>query len=93
MAVEGVLVDVAADLLGRGALQRLPVDRDFARVLDIDEEELGEHGEEAETIAGFLLDIKGEFLQEKEVVKHGRFTFTVIKVIKHRIAKVKVTVK
>jgi gliding motility-associated protein GldE len=64
---------------------------DFARVLDIDEEELGEHAEEAETIAGFLLDIKGEFLQEKEVVKYERFTFTVIKVIKHRIAKVKVT--
>ncbi len=66
---------------------------DFARVIDIDEEELGEHGEEAETIAGFLLDIKGDFLQEKEVVEHGRFTFTVIKVIKHRIAKVKVTLK
>lgn len=65
---------------------------DFARVVDIDEEELGEHGEEAETIAGFLLDIKGEFLQEKEVVKYGRFTFTVIKVIKHRIAKVKVSI-
>ena len=66
---------------------------DFARVLDIDEEELGEHGEEAETIAGFLLDIKGDFLKEKEVVEHGRFTFTVIKVIKYRIAKVKVTLK
>ena len=66
---------------------------DFARVVDIDEDELGEHAEEAETIAGFLLDIKGDFLQEKEVVKHGRFTFTVIKVVKHRIAKVKVTVK
>ena len=66
---------------------------DFARVLDIEEEELGEHAEEAETIAGFLLDLKGEFLQEKEVVKYGRFTFTVIKVVKHRIAKVKVTVK
>ena len=66
---------------------------DFARMFDIDEQELGEHAEEAETIAGFLLDLKGEFLQEKEVVKHGRFTFTVIKVIKHRIAKVKVTVK
>lgn len=65
---------------------------DFARVLDIDEEELGEHAEEAETIAGFLLDLKGDFLQEKEVVKHGRFTFTVIKVVKFRIAKVKVTV-
>jgi len=66
---------------------------DFARTLDIDEEELGEHAEEAETIAGFLLDLKGDFLQEKEIVKHGRFTFTVVKVIKHRIAKVKVTVK
>ena len=65
---------------------------DFARVLDIDEDELGEHGEEAETIAGFLLDIKGDFLKEKEVVNHGRFTFTVIKVVKYRIARVKVTV-
>ncbi len=65
---------------------------DFARVLDIDEEELGEHAEEAETIAGFLLDIKGEFLKEKEVVNYGRFTFTVIKVVKYRIAKVKVTI-
>ena len=66
---------------------------DFARVLDIDEEELGEHAEEAETIAGFLLDLKGEFLKEKEVINHGRFTFTVIKVIKYRIAKVKVTLE
>ena len=65
---------------------------DFARVIDIDEEELGEHGEEAETIAGFLLDLKGEFLKEKEVVNYGRFTFTVIKVVKYRIAKVKVTI-
>ena len=39
-----------------------------------------------------LLDIKGDFLQEKEVIKYDRFIFTVIKVIKHRIAKVKVTV-
>ena len=61
-------------------------------MLDIDEEELGEHAEEAETIAGFLLDLKGEFLKEKEVVTHGRFTFTVVKVVKYRIAKVKVTV-
>ena len=66
---------------------------DFARVLDIEEEELGEHAEEAETIAGFLLDLKGEFLKEKEVVNYGRFTFTVVKVIKYRIAKVKVSLE
>ena len=66
---------------------------DFARTLDIDEEALGEHAEEAETIAGFLLDLKGDFLKEKEVVNYERFTFTVVKVIKHRIAKIKITVK
>ena len=64
---------------------------DFARVLDIEEEDLGEHAQEAETIAGYLLDLKGDFLKEKEVISYARFTFTVIKVIKHRIAKVKVT--
>jgi len=65
---------------------------DFARVTDIDEDELGEHAEDAETLAGLLLDLKGDFLQEKEVMTHGRFTFTVLKVIKFRIAKVKVTI-
>ena len=30
--------------------------------------------------------------KEKEVINHGRFTFTVVKVVKYRIAKVKVTV-
>lgn len=65
---------------------------DFARVLDIDEEELGEHAEDAETIAGLLLDIKGDFLQEKETIAYGRFTFTVTKLERYTIARVKVTV-
>ncbi|MCQ2288006.1 MAG: gliding motility-associated protein GldE [Muribaculaceae bacterium] len=66
---------------------------DFLRVLDIDESTLDEHGQDAETIAGLLLDLKGDFLKEQEVVTYGMFTFTVMKVVKYRIAKVKVTVK
>lgn len=66
---------------------------DFLRVLDIDEDTLDEHGQDAETIAGLLLDLKGDFLKEQEVVTYGRFTFTVLKVVKYRIAKVKVTIK
>jgi len=65
---------------------------DFARVTDIEVDELGDGAEDAETIAGLLLALKGDFLQEKEVITHGRFTFTVLKVVKYRIAKVKVTV-
>ncbi len=66
---------------------------DFSRVLDIEEDSLDEHGQDAETIAGLLLDLKGDFLKEQEVITYGRFTFTVLKVIKYRIAKVKVTIK
>lgn len=66
---------------------------DFCRVLDIDEDTLDEHAEDAETIAGLLLDLKGDFLKEQEVVTYGRFTFTILKVVKYRIAKVKVTIK
>ncbi len=65
---------------------------DFCRVLDIEEDELGEHGEDAETIAGLLLDIKGDFLKEKETVAYGRFKFTVLKLDRYRIARVKVEV-
>ncbi len=66
---------------------------DFCRVLDIDEDTLDEHAQNAETIAGLLLDLKGDFLKEQEVITYGRFTFTVLKVVKYRIAKVKVTIK
>ena len=66
---------------------------DFCRVLDIDEDSLDEHGQDAETLAGLLLDLKGDFLKEQEVITYGRFTFTVLKVERYRIAKVKVTVK
>lgn len=65
---------------------------DFCRVLDIDDDQLGDHAEDAETIAGLLLDIKGDFLKEQESVSYGQFTFTVTKVIRYRIARVKVVV-
>lgn len=65
---------------------------DFCRVLDIEEETLGEHVQDAESIAGLLLDLKGDFLKEQETIACGNISFTVLKVIKYRIAKVKVTI-
>ena len=63
---------------------------DFTRALDLDDDCLGEHADDAETLAGFLLDIKGDFLKEQETIDHDRLHFTVLKVIRYRIAKVKV---
>lgn len=67
---------------------------DFCRVLDVDQDEaLGKHGEQAETIAGLLLDIKGDFFAEQESLDYGPFQFKVTKVEHYRIDKVQVTVK
>ena len=63
---------------------------DFLRVLDLDDDALGEHAEAAETIAGLLLDIKGDFLRPNEKVAFGRFTFTVLSLDKYRIERVRV---
>lgn len=63
---------------------------DFCRVLDIDSDLLGEHGQEAETLAGLLLDIKGDFLKEKEELDYGAFKFKILQMDKYRIAQVQV---
>lgn len=63
---------------------------DFCHDIGIDEEELGEVGD-AETLAGLLLEIKGDFPTLKESFQRGPCRFQVLEIEKHRIIKVKVT--
>ena len=65
---------------------------DFCHILNIDEEILGETGE-AETLAGLLLEIKGDFPSLKETIVRGALRFQVTQIEKHRITKVKVWTK
>lgn len=62
---------------------------DFCHILGIDEDELGPTGE-AETLAGLLLEIKGDFPTMKETIARGPLRFQVTQIEKHRITKVKV---
>lgn len=64
---------------------------DFCGVLGIDEETLGDTGD-VETLAGLLLHIKGDFPVQKETIEKYGLRFLVLKMEKHRIVKVKVTV-
>lgn len=64
---------------------------EFCHILDVDEDELGDTGD-AETLAGLLLEIKGDFPTMKETLERGPFRFQVIQKERHRITKVKVTV-
>lgn len=63
---------------------------DFCKVLDIDEEEFAYEGD-AESLAGLLLEIKGDFPKPKEVIDRDGIAFQVLEMEKHRIVKVKVT--
>lgn len=60
---------------------------DFCRVLGIPDEELGDIGD-AETLAGLLLKIKGDFPTTKETLVLGDMHFHVTKIERHRIVTV-----
>lgn len=64
---------------------------DFCRTLDIEEDNLGDY-EQAETLAGLVLSIKGDFPTPREILTCGPLTLQVLKMERHRIIKVKVTV-
>jgi len=64
---------------------------DFCRDTDIEEEQLGDIGE-AETIAGLLLEIKGDFPTRKEVLQRGPCKFEVLQLERHRITRVRVKI-
>ena len=70
---------------------KIPI-AEFCEVLDIPEEELGDIGD-AETLAGLLLEIKGDFPTLKETLTRGPLSFHVLKMERHRIVEVKVVKK
>jgi len=65
---------------------------DFYRILDIDDETFAEVEGDADTLAGLMLEIKGDFPQIHEKMEYAQFTFETVEVDEHRISKVKVVV-
>lgn len=66
---------------------------DFEKVVEVDDSILDDVRGEAETLAGLLLELKGDFLQKNEELTYGPFTFKVEQVDKRRIKRIKVIVK
>ncbi len=66
---------------------KIPIS-DFCRVTDTEEEELGDIGD-AETLAGLMLEIKGDFPENKESLQRGPFRFLIMQMEKHRITKIR----
>jgi gliding motility-associated protein GldE len=65
---------------------------DFYKVLDTDYDEFESIVGEADTLAGLLLEIKGEFPKLHEQLTFGRYEFEILEMDDRRILKVKVQV-
>jgi CBS domain containing-hemolysin-like protein len=64
---------------------------DFFRTTGLDPKSFGKLTDEADTLAGLILEIKGDFPDKKEVVTYESFTFHILEMDKKRILKVKFT--
>lgn len=66
--------------------------KDFFKIIDLNEEDFENLIGEAETLAGFILEISGKFPKKNDVIKVKNLKFTIESVDKKRIKQVKVTI-
>lgn len=65
---------------------------DFCRILQIDDDEFADVEGDADTLAGLLLEIKGDFLSIHEKIDYLNYSFEVVGLEERRISRVKVIV-
>ena len=65
---------------------------DFQRELDLDEELFEEVSGDADSLAGLLLELKGDFPELRESIDFHHLTFEVMEMDERRIVKIKVVV-
>ena len=62
---------------------------DFFRVINANPSEFGNLTDEVETLAGLILEIKGDFPERREVINYETYRFDILEVDKRRILKIK----
>lgn len=66
---------------------------DLTKILNIDDDEFADVEGDADTLAGLLLEIKGDFLSLHEKVDYKNYEFEVVGIEERRISRVKVTIQ
>ena len=65
---------------------------DFFKILDLDDETFEDVEGDADSLAGLLLEIKGDFPELHERLDYKNFTFEVVELDGHRISRIKVII-
>ena len=66
--------------------------KDFLKILNLPDDEFDEIEGDADSLAGLLLEIKGDFPAIHEILKYKNYKFEILAIEERRISKVKVTV-
>ena len=65
---------------------------DFCKILNIDDDEFSEVEGDADSLAGLLLELKGDFPSMHEKIDYKNYTFEVFGIEERRISKIKVII-
>ena len=65
---------------------------DFFKATDIDSEDFEDITEEVDTLAGLILELKGDFPEQNEVITYKNYEFKIVAINARRILKVKFNV-
>lgn len=66
---------------------------DFIRLMKLDEDYFADVEGDPDTLAGLLLELKGDFPSEHEKLTYKRFTFEVMEIDERRIHRIKIIVR
>ena len=66
---------------------------DFCRILEVNDEEFAEVEGDADTLAGLLLEIKGDFPVIHEKLEYRNYLFEIMELEERRISRVKVVIR
>ncbi|RZJ54888.1 MAG: gliding motility-associated protein GldE [Flavobacterium sp.] len=67
--------------------------KDFYRIVEVDEDIFESHKGEAETLAGFILEVLGNFPKKDQKITFENCVFTIETVDKKRVKQIKVTLE
>ena len=65
---------------------------DFCKILNIDDDFAEVEGD-ADSLAGLLLELKGDFPKVNETISFGKYSFEILAIEERRISKVKVVIQ
>lgn len=67
--------------------------KDFCRIIEVNEEEFENAKGEAETLAGLILELSGNFPKKNQKISFNNYLFTIESLDKRRIKQIKVTLE